>query len=217
MKFEILCLLSGCIKPLDLAIGLDVSSRSNAIDFKLMKEAAATMVSNFKVGASNSHVALMTFSSSARSVFNFGRTYDLEKMKTEISSLAQDASAESNVARALDVARSDLFSLKGRSRRGIAKALLLITQGPFSAAKAAIVQKSADKLKLATGGVEIIPVFIGNKNGADAKLMESVATTSVATSTKKFFQFDATSDFIKNANLLKISSAACSGNLSISC
>ena len=181
-----------------------------------MKEAAATMVSNFKVGAANSHVALMTFSSSARSVFNFGRTYDPEKMKAEISGLAQDASAESNVARALDVARTDLFSLKGRSRRGIAKAFLLITQGPFSVAKAAIIQKSADKLKLAMGGVEIIPVFIGNKNGADAKLIESMATTSVSTSTKKFFQFDTTSDLLKNADLLKISSAACSGELSIS-
>ena len=201
----------GCLKPLDIAFAIDVSSRISPVDFGLLKEGAVKMIDNFKIGESNSHVGLLTFSSAVRVVFNFARTYSNEKIKSQVNNLVQDSSTESNIESALTTAKLDLFSLKGRSRRGVPNVLVLITKGPLGFKDSDTFLKAADQLKSALGGVELINIVIGPKAGSNYEILEKASTLSESTGKSKYFHFERTSDFVKNANLLSISSQACSG------
>ena len=167
------------------------------------------MISDFKVSAANSHIGLITFSSTARVIFDFARTYEPDKMKKELNALTQDATVDVNVGAMLKTAKDDMFSLKGKARRGIPKVLILVTKGPLQSKDSVI--SNSEALQKALGGVEIVNVYIGPKGSSDAALLKNIATTSEAGKEKKFFQFDRVADFARNENLLKISSSACSG------
>ena len=169
------------------------------------------MISDFKVGAANSHIGLLTFSSSARVIYNFARTYDPNKMKKELNVLSQDAAKDTNLDVLLKTADNDMFSLKGKARRGVGKVLILVTRGPLQAKGTESILKNAEALKLSLGGVELISVYIGPKGSSDAALLKSIASQSESSKQKKFFQFNSLADFVKNDNLLKISAQACSG------
>lgn len=169
------------------------------------------MVSDFKVGAANSHVSLVTFSKSARVIFDFGRTYNPNKMRKEITALNQDASKETNIEALLKTANDEVFTLKGRARRGVPKVLVVVSKGPTQVTNVDSITKNAEVLKQALGGVEIINVYIGPKGSSDAKLLESISSKS-GSSREKFFQFNSAVEFTEYKNLLNISSFACSGN-----
>lgn len=188
-----------------------MSSNNNAVDFKLLKEGASKMISDFKVGAANSHIGLLTFSSSARVIYNFARTYEPNKMKKELNALRQDAVTDTNLGVLLKTAGNDMFSLKGKARRGIPKVLILVTKGPLQSNGTDSILKNAEALKQSLGGVELITVYIGPKGTADAALLKNIASISQSSKQKKFFQFDSLPEFTRNENLLKISSDACSG------
>lgn len=169
------------------------------------------MISDFKVNAANTHVGLITFSSSARVVSNFAKTYNPDELRSQLSSVRQDASKSSNIAAVLKTAESEMFTLKGRSRRGIPKVLILVTKGPLETKDSDSVIKNSEALKGALGGVEVINVYIGPKGSSDAALLKTISSKSQSSEDQKFFQFDKPADFAKNENLLKISSYACSG------
>ena len=191
-----------------------MSSGNNAVDFKLLKEGTAKMISDFKVGAANSHIGLLTYSSSARVIYNFARTYEPNKMKKELNALRQDAVKGTNLGVLLKTAGDEMFSLKGKARRGIPKVLILVAKGPLEPLQSNGTEstlKNAEALKQALGGVELITVYIGPKGTPGAALLKNIASISQSSKQKKFFQFDGLAEFTRNENLLKISSDACSG------
>ena len=196
---------------MDVAFAIDVSSNIDDVDFKLLKEGASKMISDFKVGAANSHIGLMTFSSSARVIFNFGQTYEPNKMKKELNALRQDATKDIDLGVLLKTAANDMFSLKGNARRGIPNVLILVTKGPIQSTGKESILENAEVLQKSLGAVELISVYIGPKGSSDATLLKDIASAAQSTKERKFFQFDSFAEFTRNENLLNISSFACSG------
>ncbi len=176
-----------------------------------MKNFASSFIGSFKIGSARSHVGMATFGSNARVNFNFGRSYNPKKIGAEIENLPFVGAGGGDVGELLKIAEEDLFSLKGRSRRGTPNIFLIVIQGPVDIKNPADIQKRAENLKAANGGVNIMVVNIDKKGSKNEEFLKSIASKSSSSKDTTYFRFDNAIDLVKTVNQLKIGEEACSG------
>ena len=201
---------TACITPLDISFVFDSSSTVTKSGFDLMKKYASQLIESFAISAIDSHVGVVVAGKTPKVAFNFGQSYNSKKIQGEIKPLAYEPSSEGSLASALSLANQDLFSIKGRVRRGVPKIMVIVSDGNIPDSQKALLGKEGEALKSDTG-TEIIVIGIG------PRAANSAALKAIASAPKKqnFVQLGSFEDLASYSKQLKIAEQMCSGMFSV--
>lgn len=109
------------LKITDLAFALDGSRKLTVQEFSRLKSFVKTVIQDYDVSESGTHVAVIEYSDAARVAISFKDTKDLDSFKQAIDRVRPSRGKIASVNEALKLAREELFSPIGGGRPGIAK------------------------------------------------------------------------------------------------
>ena len=174
---------SVCLGETDLAF-LMHSSMTRGEDFQEAKNFVWSVIQNFDISNNDTQVGLIRFSTQASVIFNFQFSTDSDVLllKEMVDNIAFAEGSDSQTERALQLARTDLFSAKGGSRPDVPKILVVIIYGK-SENLLAVARAS---MALKRNHVTIIVVGIGdNVNIEELLTMSSGFDNSISVRTFK--------------------------------
>lgn len=150
---------SVCLGETDLAF-LMHSSMIRGEDFQEAKNFVWSVIQNFDISNNDTQVGLIHFSTQASVIFDFqfSADNDVLRLKEMVDNIAFAEGSDSQTERALQLARTDLFSAKGGSRPDAPKILVVIIYGKSE--KLLAVARASMALK--RNHVTIIVVGIGD-------------------------------------------------------
>jgi len=162
---------------LDLAYIVDTSASLSPIDFGQATKFASDVLQPFTVGPNDVRVALLTFSTGFKRVFNFDQ-YDNKAAIQAAIQAAQYLPGETDTDQALDYAASTLYSAASGARISSAKVAVLITDGKATYSAAAV--QKAEELK--NKGVTVFVIGVGD--AVDKDELNLLATEPSCTHTQ---------------------------------
>lgn len=154
---------AACITKVDLAIAFE-TTRGGEVFFNDMKKLAAGMIDHFKIGSTESHISLSTFSKTPSLTSNFFQQFDAEKIKQQIMSLKFEGGDNADLTTFLNFAHNNIFSVLGRARQSQPRHLVIFTTSLFPTSQTYGAQVAASNLKRKGSEVKITVVNVGNKN-----------------------------------------------------
>lgn len=110
-----------CEIPIDLAFLVDASASIGPKNFLKIKDFVKKIVDAFKVGPNDTHVAAIWYSDDAHVAFDFNALKGDNITKENVFKLVDrmtETSGKTRIDKALRLAASDLFSVKGGTRLG---------------------------------------------------------------------------------------------------
>lgn len=147
---------------MDIAFAFETSRGSQA-SFDDMKNLAANLLDHFKLGATESHVSLCTFSDTTTVTTKFLDEYDNDRMKQRIRSLRFDSGDKCSIGKFLREAKKNIFSLSGQSRQSQPRNLVIFTNCRYTQSQLAEARVTANSLQ------ESADVMITVVNAADVR------------------------------------------------
>ena len=109
------------LKITDLAFALDGSRKLSVQEFSRLKSFVKTVIQDYEVSETGTHVAVIEYSDAARVAISFKDTKDLDSFKQAIDRVRPSQGKVASVNEALKLAREELFNPIGGGRPGIAK------------------------------------------------------------------------------------------------
>ena len=109
------------LKVTDLAFALDGSRKLTEQEFSRLKSFVKTVIQDYQVSETGTHVAVIEYSDAARVAISFKDTKDVDSFKQAIDRVRPSRGKMTSVTEALKLAREELFSPIGGGRPGIAK------------------------------------------------------------------------------------------------
>ena len=184
---------------IDIAFALDASYKTDTRSFEKMKSLANSIVDSFEVSQKDARFASLMYSRNAEVNFNFVRYDTPTAVKQAIKKLTV-GDIGTNVAKALELAKSDIFSLQGkvRSRRPL---VLFVFIDSNAAKGLSEIRHIADTLKLY--GVKVVVIGVGDKT--------TVELNQIAHSKNTVFQATSFNDVLPE--LYSIAREACNGKI----
>lgn len=119
-----------CLGKTDLAFIMDSSSVSGD-DFQEAKNFVWSVVQNFEISSNGTRIGLIRFSTEANEIFDFqfSANNNALRLKEMVDNIVLAEGSQTNTERALQLARMELFSVKGGSRPDAPKILVVIISG----------------------------------------------------------------------------------------
>jgi len=160
METPFVCKTRVCLGKIDLAFIMDSSSIS-ADDFQEAKSFVWSAIKNFKISSNDTRVGIIRFSTVANVIFDFQFSADNNILRLEevVDNIVLAEGSDTNTERALQLARTDLFSAKGGSRPDVPKILVVITGGKSEN----ILAVARASMALKENHVTIVVVGIGDE------------------------------------------------------
>ncbi|XP_065643580.1 uncharacterized protein LOC100214647 isoform X2 [Hydra vulgaris] len=149
--------LLNCLTPVDVALAFDSSSSVGELAYEEMKKFAHQVVDSFSISQQNARFAALVYGSNASVEFNFVRYDSALEIKQAIQSLSY-LKSNTRIDKALEVAKSDLFSLQGKVRSRRPMILYVFFDGTVTRSMSdleSVVQPLKDY------GVKIIAIGVG--------------------------------------------------------
>lgn len=137
------------------------SSSISADDFQEAKSFVWSAIKNFKISSNDTRVGIIRFSTVANVIFDFQFSVDNNILRLEevVDNIVLAEGGDTNTERALQLARTDLFSAKGGSRPDVPKILVVITGGKSEN----ILAVARASMALKENHVTIVVVGIGDE------------------------------------------------------
>lgn len=173
--------VSVCLGKTDLAFIVDSSESVSEGDFQEAKNFVWEVISNFEISSSDTRIGVIRYSTQATVIFDFQFSADnnILLLKETIDNI-QFVEGGTKTERALQLARTDLFSTKGGSRPEVPKILVVVTDGKSENALGVARASMALKQKHVT----ILAVGIGEEvDMEELLLMASTADDVIRVST----------------------------------
>lgn len=120
--------LGTCVQNIDLVFALDASGSVEEAGYLQIKNFVKGIVQNFQIAKDKTHVGVVTFSERAEVQIRLTDTFDKNELLTKIDSLDYPG-FRTATDDALRVVNTEMFSLYGGSRQGVAQVLILLTDG----------------------------------------------------------------------------------------
>lgn len=149
--------LLNCLTSIDVAFALDSSQSVGDKAYKEMKQFAIDIVDSFAVSQQEARFSSLIYSETAEIGFNFVRYDTAGEIKQAIKDLRHFKSS-TRVDRALQLARSDLFSIQGKIRTRRPMVLIVFFDGSVSSHMKDLVEV-AEPLK--SYGVKVVAIGVG--------------------------------------------------------
>ena len=146
-----------CITPIDVAFALDSSSSVSREAYSQMKQFSEDIVDSFATSQTDTRFAALVYSNEAKLGFGFVRFDDVESTKNAIRELPKLDSRE-RIDYALELAKSDIFSLQGKVRTRRPMVLLVFYDGTVVSGMRDL-EEVAEPLK--EYGVRVIALGVG--------------------------------------------------------
>ena len=120
-----LCVLE-CKVPIDLGFLIDASGSIGVSGFKKIRDFVKRIIDAFEISEAGTHVAAIWYSDDAEVAFNFTSLQGDNITRDEVFKLVEGISVtkgKTRIDKALRLAHSDMFSVKGGSQPGRPKVL----------------------------------------------------------------------------------------------
>lgn len=169
------------------------------MEFSDIKNFLKALGDKFIVSQPGAHLSVSVFADEAKQMFNFHQGNSKEYFLNQIEKLPHLNKGQSNMDKAVRLASREAFSLRGGTRQGSPKVLVLITAGDCSTCKESL---AAAVEPLQNDGVQIVTLAIGNK----VNKAELLGISSIPGLEEK-----STSQLINSVLIQKISDAVCRG------
>eukprot|EP00111_Clytia_hemisphaerica_P004883 TCONS_00014046-protein len=150
--------IASSFTPMDIAFAFDSSNNVQSKTFEQMKQFAINMVKSFHVSPYDTRFASLTFSDESSVDFNFAQ-YDLTADIIQAITRIGHRQTDIDLAAALKMLKSDIFSLHGQVRTTRPMVLVLFYDGNDSKITSKDLHEAVTELK--DYGVKIVNVGVG--------------------------------------------------------
>lgn len=120
--------LKKCAAPVDIAFLLDSSASIGEHGYQKMKEFVKAVANTFEIGPGRTCAGVIVYSTTATTAVRFP-----DASNNEVFNVAVDAlpylRGETRTDKALELAYHELLTHKGGARKGVAKVVILLTDG----------------------------------------------------------------------------------------
>ena len=152
--------LKKCAAPLDIAFLLDSSASIGEPSYQKMKDFVKAIADSFIIGPGKALTAVIQYGTTATTAIRFNDHMTNAGFNAAVDTL-QYVGGETRIDKALQLASSELLTERSGSRAGVAKVMVLLTDGRQSKAPDGLdLQKAA--APLLSAGVRIFAVGIGS-------------------------------------------------------
>ena len=145
---------------MDIAFLLDSSGSISLTNYQKMKDFIKAVAGSFSIGPGETFAGVILYGSDATTVIRFADHFSNVNFNNAVDNLPY-LQGETRIDKALQLAYSELLTNRGGVRPGVAKAVVLLTDGRQSPAPDRTDLKEAAAPLLSTG-VRIFAVGIGN-------------------------------------------------------
>ena len=114
---------------LDLIFALDGSQSVGEGGFKNIKSLVLTMLDNYNISESGTHVGVIEFSNQANVVFPLNQLFDSTLIKDQVQRIVSSGGKETVTDEVLRKLANEVFDAKSGGRPGASKVLIIITDG----------------------------------------------------------------------------------------
>ena len=158
------------MKPIQVDLGFIFGADGANADrsFNAAKDLAKRMVEKYDISKDTAVVGGIIYDDSARLVWRFGDTSDVKATVSKIEELARSRSG-SNLQKALEIARDDLYNVENGARRNIPKTLVIFVDVNPTGGSLPIVAK-----ELKQSGVKI--VVVATSSEVDPAVAKGIAS-----------------------------------------
>ncbi len=190
---------------MDVHFAIDSSNRMTPVQFDLFRNFLKAFADKFILSTRGAHFSASVYGDSAFSIFNFHQAPNKEDFTTLVDTIPHLKDKGSNIDKAIAVAATDAFSLKGGTRQGVPKVLVLVVAGNCKSCTEKL-PEAIQRVK--EDGVHVVALAIGNQ----VDMKELTDTVSLPPQRNLFEA--ATVDKLLNAVFIqKVSEAICLGEL----
>lgn len=153
--------LKKCAAPLDIAFVLDSSASIGEPSYKKMKDFVKAVANSFIIGQGKALTAVIQYGTAATTAIRFTDHMNNADFNAAVDALPY-LRGETRIDKALHLASSELLTERSGARAGVAKVMVLLTDGRQSKAPDGLdLQKAA--APLLSAGVRIFAVGIGSE------------------------------------------------------
>lgn len=150
-----------CSSPLDIVFVLDSSASIGELSYEKMKDFVKTVANSFIIGPGKAFTAVIQYGTNATTAIRFTDYMNNTDFNTAVDALPY-LRGVTRIDKALQLALSELLTERSGARAGVAKVLILLTDGQQSQAPDGVdLQKAARPLFSA--GVRVFAVGIGTE------------------------------------------------------
>ncbi|KAL9966798.1 hypothetical protein ACROYT_G024919 [Oculina patagonica] len=153
--------LKQCAAPLDIAFVLDSSASIGEPSYNKMKDFVKAVANSFIIGQGKALTAVIQYGSTATTAIRFTDHMNNAGFNAAVDALPY-LRGETRIDKALQLASSELLTERSGARAGVAKVMVLLTDGRQSKAPDGLDLKKA-VAPLLTAGVRIFAVGIGSE------------------------------------------------------
>ena len=151
--------LKKCAVPVDIAFLLDSSASIGDHGYQKMKDFVKSVANTFDIGPKRTCAGVIIYGSNAVTALRFADALNNEIFNLEVDRLPY-LRGQTRIDKALHLAYSELLSNKGGSRKGVAKVIIVLTDGKQSQVPSRIdIQKAV--APLLSAGIRVFAVGIG--------------------------------------------------------
>ena len=150
-----------CSSPLDIVFVLDSSASIGELSYEKMKDFVKTVANSLIIGPGKAFPAVIQYGTNATTAIRFTDYMNNTDFNKAVDALPY-LRGETRIDKALQLASSELLTEDSGARAGVAKVLVLLTDGQQSRAPDGVdLQKAATPLLSA--GVRVFAVGIGTE------------------------------------------------------
>lgn len=160
-RSRLLTALKKCAAPLDIAFVLDSSASIGEPSYQKIKDFVKAVANSFIIGPGKAFTAVIQYGTTATTAIRFSDNVNNAEFNAAVDALPY-LRGETRIDKALQLASSELLTERSGARTGVAKVIVLLTDGRQSKAPDGLdLQKVAEPLLSA--GVSIFAVGIGSE------------------------------------------------------
>lgn len=156
---------------IDVAFALDSSPSTDSSVFTQMKRMAMDIVDSFQVSQRDARFASLVYSGTGKVNFNFVQHDTVNAIKQAIKSMRYGDTSTS-IAKALEIAKSDIFSLQGKVRTRRPMVLVVFIN---SNAEMAPEELEEFAVPLKEYGVKVIAISVGSSSNIGEIQLNQIA------------------------------------------
>ncbi|XP_048579526.1 collagen alpha-3(VI) chain [Nematostella vectensis] len=184
-----------CYKSADIAFLLDASQSTSETDFRKLKCFLASLVDSFQFGQMFSLAGVVTYGETPH--IRTRLTTDVAHMLGTIKRLSREK-GRGSLSSAIQLAATEFFTIKGGSRQGLAKIIVVITNGQGSYGDTPPYKQAASLLQ--DSDIKMLVVGVGR--GIDPDYFQGIVESD-----KSIFLVDSINNH--HSRLEEITNAAC--------
>lgn len=144
---------------------MDASNSIGREDFQKQKDFVNSLAAAFTIGYQETAAGVITYSDEARLVIPLGTHYTIESFQNSVNNIPYTL-GRTRIDKALQLANTDLFSIRGRARFDVPHIMVILTDGVQTPDPGAIPLYEAVR-PLQQKGVVVLAVGVGSRVDLD--------------------------------------------------